>query len=141
MRGGVCILWLALLISLGPLVFGCGGNSIEGPETVPLNGKIEFTKGGSVAQLADRSIVVEFASIEQPETKAFGAILEDGTFSMTTQVDGSGKPGVVPGTHRVRFNADDSGARFIHPNFLRFETSGITVKAPSEGEVILKVWR
>lgn len=141
MPGGSTIRRLALPASLCLLAGGCGGGAAIGPETVTLQGKIEFTKGGSVARLADHSVAVEFQSVDQPEVKAFGEILEDGTFTMTTQLEESGKPGVVPGAHRVRLNADDSGARFVHPQFLTFEKSGIRVNAPSNGDVILKVWR
>jgi hypothetical protein len=104
-----------------------------------LKGKIEFTKGGSAANLS--SVVVEMQSVENPEVKAFGAILDDGTFTMMTQVADKAKEGVVPGTHRVRLNADDSGARYIAPKFLSYETSGLSVKAPSDQEVVLKVWK
>jgi hypothetical protein len=121
------------------LSFGCGGAKVEGPPTVPVKGRIEFTKGGKVQDLANNSILVEFQSIEKPELKAFGEILEDGTFTLSTQIEGKGKPGAVPGTHRVRLNADESAARFVSPKFLRHETSGITVKVPPEGELIIKV--
>jgi hypothetical protein len=136
------VLWgaFAFVFSVG-LFAGCGGAKVEGPPTVPVKGKIEFTKGGKVEHLADRSIAVEFQSIEQPELKAFGAILDDGSFTMTTQVNEKGKPGVVAGSHRVRLNADESGARFVSPKFLRYETSGIKVKVPPEGELVIKVWK
>lgn len=129
----------ALFAGAGLLAGGCRSETVEGPDTVPLRGKIELTGGGSVKNLADYSVVVEFQSVEKPELKAFGAILEDGTFTMTTQVGDKGKPGVIPGMHRVRLNADESGARYVAQKFLRYETSGLTVKAPAEGEVVLKV--
>jgi len=106
-----------------------------------VEGKVEFTKGGNVRDLADRSIVVEFQSVEQPELKAFGAILEDGSFTMTTQVNEKGKPGVLAGSHRVRLNAEESATRFVSGKFLKYETSGITVKIPPEGELVIKVWK
>src|SRR5262245_49233955 len=98
---------------LAGFVTGCGGAKVEGPPTVPVTGKVEFTKGGKVQDLANRSIGVAFQSIEQPDVQAFGAILEDGSFTMTTQVDEKGKPGVVAGTHRVKLFADDSADRFV----------------------------
>jgi hypothetical protein len=130
----------ALLLGVG-IVAGCGGETVEGPPTVPVKGKIEFTKGGKVQDLSDQSIVIEFQSIEQPEFKAFGEILEDGSFTLTTQVNEKGKPGVVAGSHRVRLNADESAARFVSPKFLTYETSGITVKVPPDGELVIKVWK
>jgi hypothetical protein len=140
MRGGILAAGIALFLGIG-LIGGCGGEKVAGPPTVPVKGKIEFTKGGKVQDLSNHSIAIEFQSIEQPDTKAFGAILEDGTFTVTTQVGETGKPGAVAGTHRVRLNADQSGERFVDPRFLKYETSGITVKVPSEGEIVIKVWR
>jgi hypothetical protein len=130
---------LAWVLGFG-LIFGCG-KKVEGPPTVPLKGKVQFTKGGKVENLANHSIPIEFQSVEQPEVKAFGEILEDGSFEMRTQIGTVGKPGVVAGKHRVRFNADDSAARFIAPKFLSFESSGLTVTAPSDKVVVLEVWR
>jgi hypothetical protein len=140
MRDWILAQTLAFFLGVG-LIAGCGGEKVEGPATIPVKGKIEFSKGGKVEDLINRSIAVEFQSIEQPEMKAFGAILEDGSFTMTTQVNEKGKPGVVAGSHRVRLNADESAARFVSPKFLRHETSGITVKVPLEGELIIKVWK
>ncbi len=132
----------ALIYILVPLALaGCGPRAPAGPQTVPVNGRVEVTKGSTIKDLANRSFGVEFQSVEKPEIKAFGAILEDGSFTLTTQVDSTGKPGAVPGAHRVRLNADESNARFVNPKFLEFETSGITVKVPSESEVVIKVWR
>ena len=79
--------------------------------------------------------LVEFQSVEKPELIALGEILEDGTFTLATQVAGKGKPGAVPGTHRVRLNADESIERYVSRKFLKHETSGITVKVPVEGEL------
>jgi hypothetical protein len=139
-RVGVLEEALALLLGVG-LIAGCGGEKVAGPPTVPVRGKIEFTKGGKIGDLVDRSIIVEFQSIEQPELKAFGEIVEGGTFTMTTQVNEKGKPGVIAGSHRVRLNADESATRFVSPKFLSYETSGITVKVPPEGELVIKVWK
>ena len=63
------------------------------------------------------------------------------SFTMSTQADEKGKPGVVAGTHRVRLNADESASRFVSPKFLSHETSGITVNVPTEGELVIKVWK
>jgi hypothetical protein len=122
------------------LTAGCAEKGV-GPETVPLSGKVVFTKGGKVADLADHSVAVQFESVEDPQMQAFGTILEDGSFTMVTQVENKGKPGVVPGTHRVRLNTDDSSARYVNPKFLNYSTFGTTVKAPAEKEVVLEVWK
>jgi hypothetical protein len=123
------------------LVAGCAASREEGPKTVPLEGKLVMTKGGTVKDLVDRSITVQFQPVEQPEVQAFGELLEDGTFSMVTQFETGGKRGVVPGKHRVRLNADETSARFVAPKFLDFNTSGLTVTAPSDKEVVLEVWK
>ena len=133
-------LWL--LPCVCALAIGCGGTTqAEGPETVPFTGKVVFTKGGQVASLNSRSGKVEFASIEQPEVRAFGAIEEDGSFTMATRIGESGKPGVLPGKHRVRLGLDDNAMHLVAPKFLSFEKSGITVTAPSEQPVEIKVWK
>ncbi len=132
----------ACLFACGLLLLaGCHQQEATGPSTVPLQGKIEFTKGGSAKDLADKSVVVQFESVDTPGVLAFGSILEDGTFTMGTQTDDGGKLGVVPGTHRVRLNADESGARLVNPRFLRYESSGITVKVPMMEELVIKIWR
>lgn len=123
------------------LVMGCRAKPPSGPETVPLTGKIVMTKGGTAKDLSDHSISIQFECVEQPTIQAFGEILEDGSFTMMTQLESRGKPGVVPGTHRVRLNADDTAARFVAPKFLNYKTSGITVKAPPEKEVVIEVFR
>ena len=123
------------------LIGGCGGEKVEGPPTIPVKGKVEITKGGTTKDLADRSAAVEFQSVEQPDVRAFGSILDDGSFTMTTQVAGKGKPGAIAGSHRVRLFADEAAERFVSPKFFKYETSGITVKVPPEGELVIKVWK
>lgn len=119
----------------------CSQQEVGGPPTVPLQGKVVFKKGGNVRELADRSVIVQFESVDQPGVQAFGTIQEDGSLVIATQVEGLAKPGVVPGKHRVRINADDNSAHLVAPRFLRYETSGWTVTAPTDKEVVLEVWR
>src|SRR5262245_9124926 len=90
---------IGLACCFGLAVCGCGSQSgsSSGPQTVPFQGKVVFTKGGSVTSLNSRSGGVEFQSVEQPELRAFGSIGEDGSFTMATRVGESGKPGVLPG--------------------------------------------
>ena len=137
-RGIVC----SAVVVCSALLLGCAEEQAAGPETVPVQGKVEFTKGGKTQDLADQSVVVQFDSVDKPGTVAFGQILEDGSFTMGTQTeDGQGKLGVVPGAHRVRLNADERGSRLVNPKFLKYETSGLTVKAPVDGELVIKVFR
>ena len=120
---------------------GCAEKAPEGPETVPLTGKVVFTKGGKISDLADHSVAVQFESVENPQIQAFGTILDDGSFTMVTQVENKGKPGVVPGKHRVRLNTDDTSARYVNAKFLNYGTFGTTVTAPPEKDVVLEVWK
>jgi hypothetical protein len=112
-----------------------------GVKTVPIQGKITFTKGGEVKTLFDRQALVAFDSVDQPGMRAIGEIQEDGTFSVSTVKDGVSVPGAVEGTHRVRLDLDDSAARFVAPQFLDFQKSGITIKVPSDQPLEIKVWR
>ena len=136
-------LGIALLIGLiSAATAGCGSSQqAAGPETVPFSGKVVFAKGGkNVASLNSRSGKVEFLSIDHPNVRAYGAIEEDGSFEMATRFEESGKPGVVPGKHRVRLGLDDNATHLVAPKFLNFEHSGIVVTAPSEQPVEIKVW-
>jgi hypothetical protein len=129
---------LLLFASFAPLA--CR-QPVAGPETSPVRGKIVFTKGGTAKDLADHSIFIQLQSTEQPDVVASGEILEDGAFSVTTQVEGVGKAGAIKGKHRVRLNADENAARYIAPKFLNYETSGLEVTVPHEGELEIKVFR
>lgn len=130
-----------LTIALFLLQVGCAEQQPPGPETVPLAGKVVFTKGGKVRDLADHSVAVQFESVENPQIQAFGTILEDGSFTMVTQIENQGKPGVVPGKHRVRLNTDDTSARYVNTRFLNYSSFGVTVTAPAERELVLEVWK
>lgn len=125
----------------GFLLAGCRQQDVGGPPTVPLTVRLVFKKGGQVKDLADRSVIVQFQSAEQPDLQAFGTIQEDGTLVVATQFEGRAKPGIVPGKHRARINADENSAHLVAPRFLRYETSGWTVTAPSASEIVLEVWK
>ena len=121
---------------------GCGEKASDiGLKTVPVQGKVIVTKGGEVKTLFDRQGLIAFESVEQPGVRAVGEIQEDGSFTLSTVKDGVSAPGAVEGTHRVRLDLDDSAARFIAPQFLDFQKSGITVRVPSEQPVEVKVWK
>lgn len=130
----------AALITIG-CVAACSRQEVGGPPTVPLRARVVFRKGGKVQELADRSVMVQFESLDQPGVCAFATIEPDGSLIVATQVEGLAKPGVVPGKHRARINADDNSLHLVAPRFLRYETSGWTITAPSEQEVVLEVWR
>src|SRR6476659_8199740 len=123
---------LVILVMAAALIAGCGTKEpVPAFPTVPVRGKVEFTKGGAAKSLADRQAMVEFESVEQPGTKAFGEIQDDGSFSLRTNKEGQWKDGAVEGTHRVRINIEEGSANLVNSRFLRYDTSGITIKVPS----------
>ena len=132
---------LAILGGALLLVVGCGGKTDTGPQTVPLKAKLMMTKGGSPRDLADAGVAIQFESVDQPGVIAYGTILEDGALKVATQTPTGEKPGVVAGTHRVRLNADERAAQKIARKFLKYETSGITIKAPSDQPIEISVWK
>lgn len=134
------VLPLAVLIGLAML--GCGSKPLEGPATVPVKGKVVFTKNGTVDSIVERQGSVEFESVEQPGVKAVGDIEPDGTFIVRTLVPGGAKPGAVPGQHRVRLYLDERAQQLVAPQFLRFDKSGIAVTvAEPQSDVEIHIWR
>jgi len=130
---------LTFCCSLGAIA-GCGGgDTVEGPATVPVSGKVAFTKGGPVSVLAEWSGRVQFDSLDQPGVRAAGAILEDGSFRIGTNTDTGPKPGAVPGKHRVRLVLDDDARGVVAPKFLDFAKSGIVVTVPSDQPLEIQV--
>jgi hypothetical protein len=131
----------AASVVAGTAVAGCGPGAPAGPPTVPVQGKIVFTKGGDVFKLHDTQGVVEFESVDQPGIKAYGTIEQDGSFSLGTKFEGGSKPGAVTGEHRVRLNLDETAQKLVAPQFLSFERSKLTVTVPSTGDIVIQVWR
>jgi hypothetical protein len=139
-RAGV----LGVFVSSAMLLAGCGGKAAsegKGPPTVPLKGKIVFTKGGAVKSLADKQARIELESVDQPGMHAVGPIQEDGTFEVATITPEGGSVGAVPGKHRVRLDLEENAASLVAPQFLDFAKSGITITVPSDQPVEVKVWR
>ena len=131
---------LALCAIIEFAIFGCGKAKSTGPATVPVHGKIVFTKGGTVKTLADKQARIELESVDQPGIRAAGPIQEDGTFDVATVTGEGGSRGVVPGTHRVRIDLEGA-ERLVAPQFLDFTKSGITIKVPSDEPVEVRIWR
>ncbi len=100
-----------------------------------------FTKGGDVKALYDKQARIEFESIDQPGVHAMGAVEEDGSFTVATITPEGGSPGAVTGKHRVRLDLEDNAQRLVAPQFLDARKSGITVNVPSDGEIVVEVWR
>ena len=132
-----------LAVSSYSILLGCRGGTeaVDGPQTVPVAGKVVVTKGPPVAELADRNVAVAFQSVEEPAMHAVGVITEDGSFHMATRIDDVVKDGVVAGRHRVCLRVDETSAPFVPPKLQSFATSGIVVTVPSEQEIIINISR
>src|SRR5437879_6111181 len=139
MRFAVAANGISFVLALALLV-GCGRPATNGPATVPVRGKIVFTRGGDVKTLFNKQARIEFESVEQPGGRAAGAIEEDGSFVVATVTAEGGSAGAIPGTHRVRLDlADDQ--KLVAPQFVDFSKSGLKVTLPSEAPIEIKVWR
>src|ERR1700740_10917 len=104
----------ALMLASCAVVFGCvQSEKVTGPKTVPVRGKIVFTKGGDAKALFNRQGRIELESIEQPGTHAAGPIEEDGSFTVATVTAEGSSPGAIPGNHRVRLDLDDQAQRLV----------------------------
>jgi hypothetical protein len=141
MRRKVLSRYVGVLLGGLLLLSGCQRIGPEGPAATPIEGKVVLTRGGDPTSLYGCQGVIEFQSVERPEVRAYGEILEDGTFTLATDDDGVSREGVIEGTHRVRLNLDDSSQYLVDPRFLNFKTSGLTVKVPTEQPIEIKVWR
>ena len=90
---------LAVLVELGliTIVFcGCGKQPVAGPPTYPAT--------GTVVDASDQPLTggfVEFQSMTDQNMMAVGDIQEDGSFTLTTYVDGQPTEGAIVGGHRV----------------------------------------
>jgi hypothetical protein len=133
---------LGVVLLMGIALPGCGNKPLEGPPTVPVKGKVVFTKNGTLEPIVDRQGAVEFESVDQPGVKALGDIQPDGSFTVSTLVTGGAKPGAVPGQHRVRLYLDERAQQFVAPKFLRFDKSGIAVTVTEpQSDVEIQIWR
>lgn len=124
-------------------VAGCGE---AGPKTYPVKGKVVLANAEDQKRLEGQG--VEFQSTTEPNTRGFGQLQADGSFTLTTYRLGLTAPGAVEGTHKVRLQIDvgddeaDRARRKKWPvakKYTRFETTGWEVTVPTTGEVILKV--
>ena len=113
---------------------GCGGSSLA-----PIQGSIELGSdiGGGV-HFQFNGDTLEIRSKEDPREIAFASISPDGTFSIESLKGGQILRGANPGDYEARIIiADDdsahrsAGLKAIPKKYLRFETSGLNLSAPS----------
>ena len=127
-----------VLLGAGVIPPGCE-SAPEGPPTFPVQGRIEYTRGGSAKDLANHDGTIQFRSVEQPEYFAVGRIEEDGAFTLTTTKEANSWPGAIAGKHQGRLNLDESAHKYIAARFLDYDKSGIEITVPSTGETVIKV--
>jgi len=133
---------VAVLFLLATVSAGCGApQQAKGPPTVPVKGKVVFTRGGTVKSLFDRQARIELESVEQRGVRAVGTIEEDGSFAVATITAEGSSPGALAGTHRVRVDLEDNAQKLVAPQFLDFVKSGVTIKLPSDQPIEVKIWR
>lgn len=130
-----------LMAALG-LMVGCGSDS-NVPTTHLVQGRVAFKgKGGRIERLVGGNVRLQ--STSDPDLRAFGEIAEGGTFSVSIYLKDRSLSGVPAGEYRVAVEPpaeDDDGPRrlVIHPKYRAFDKSGITIKVPVAGEVVIEV--
>jgi hypothetical protein len=135
----------ARLVALATLLLPLAGceDGAEGPPTHPVRGRIEFFRGGTVEQLNNVQATIVFELVDDPSVRAYGEILEDGTFTLGSTKDGVplSKPGVMAGNYRGWLDIDEQHRNLVAPEFLQSGKSQITFTAPTDEEFVVKVWR
>jgi hypothetical protein len=135
---------LLLTAVLSGLLGGCGPG---GPKTHSVKGKVVTAKPDDLKLLTGQA--VEFQSTTEPETRAFGQIQPDGSFTLSTYRQGASLSGAIEGSHRARLMIDVGGADGdgrprkskwpFDRKYTQFDTSGWMVTVPTDGEVILQL--
>jgi hypothetical protein len=122
---------------------GCGGSA--GPKTHAVNGQVQLA-GGDVKDLAGHSL--EAALGTDLTVRASGQIQEDGSFSLETLQAGVLHSGAVEGAYRVRIVLSDDdpearrrAAQALHPRFLQFDSSGLSIQVPNNDPVTVVLSR
>ena len=129
------------LLLLGTLL-GCGQS---GPKTYPVKGKVVTAKNEDLKRLVGKG--VELQSTTEPNTRGFGLIQPDGSFTIATYRPGGSLKGAIEGTHKARLQlqmADDDEDTLrkkwpFDSKYTRFEDTPWTITVPSPEAVVLKV--
>ena len=129
------------------LIGALGGCAPAGPKTHPVSGKVVPAKTEDLKLLAGQS--VEFQSTTEPETRGFGQIQPDGSFTISTYRQGVSLSGAIEGTHKVRLMIDPGGEDedgrprkrkwTFDRKYTQFANSGWAVTVPTDGEVVLRL--
>lgn len=128
-------------------LYGLAGCGPGGPKTYPVSGKIVTAKAESLKQLVGQA--VEFQSTTEPNTRGFGEIQPDGSFTLSTYRQGVSLPGAIEGKHKARLMIDmgdedeDGQPRRrkwpVNLRYTRFESSGWEITVPTTGAVVLQL--
>jgi hypothetical protein len=122
------------------LAAGCGGSKL-----ISVKGRVVYKGGAEATPLAKGMVIFQPAEEDMPKIRAEAYIGEDGSFEMTTPLEGAG---VRPGKYLVIVNPPPFFAKsraesfdpplLIDEIFQDFKTSGlqITVSGPITDHVI-----
>ena len=131
----VCLALKTLTLTFAVLGVGCGG---AGVKTHPVSGKVEV-EDGEVAMLTGSTLEL------QPEgddsLRPYGNIDSTGNFTVKTHYKGQLIAGAPAGKYKARIilgDESDEGVpkrkgkgNPIHPRFLDFNSSGLSISVPS----------
>ena len=110
---------------------GCGQKANNVPPTFPVTGKVTDVKG---TPLGGGSI--EFHAKDNQELLAVSNISEDGSFSLTTYMNGESEEGAVPGEHQVTVyteqveHGDSTNVTLKKPVIVEQSENEIDIKLP-----------
>ena len=132
----------SVVVVLGLLtIAGCRGPA--GSTSYPVKGQVQLA-GGEVKVLAGHSL--EAALEADSNVRAYGSIQDDGSFELETLRAGVLQSGAAAGKYRVRvaLSDDDPEARrraaeALHPRFLPFDSSGLSIQVPTDTPVTLQL--
>ena len=131
--------WLVFAGLLG-VAGGCGPG---GPKTYPVKGKVVTVNAEALKRLVGQA--VELQSTIEPNTRGFGQIQADGSFTISTYRLGAALSGAIEGTHRARIaptasdDDDGRGRMRVDRKYTRFDSSGWEIVVPTTGDVTLKL--
>ena len=124
------------------VMVGCGPG---GPTTHAVKGEVKLPEA-DVKLLAGHT--VEVVQENNPLVRAYAEIKTDGSFALETFDKGQVRKGAFEGKYKARIvlsddNPEQNGqvAGAVHPTYLQFETSGLTIDVPAKNNVTLPILR
>ena len=117
------------------LLFGCSGSGIK---THPVSGKVNV-KDGDAAMLTGST--VQLVREDDETIRPYGNIDASGSFTVKTPYKGEVVQGAPAGKYKARLMLGDESdegvpsrkgkGNVIHPRFLEFDKSGLSMTVPS----------